>query len=425
MGLLRNTIMVGATRVLLSLLIFFSDLVAARYLGVELKGEYFFLTSGILLAGTFLTGGLHLGNLYYSRTIAFPVLAANTLLYLAATLVLVLAAGWPLTAYLPVLRQGGVDLKALFLCCLALEAAFAVFLNFFVATDRLREYSFLRLFRRGLFFVLLVAAWYLWQASVTLTMGLYLLALVVTVALMGIMLFWGVSIWQVELRSLGICLGYGLRSQTLVFMDLANLRMNGLLLGFWAPPADNGLYSVALNFSQVLWLMSNVLTVIIQSRVQQTEARQLDDMLKLCRHTFLMAVLGGFALYLLAPLLILWCYGSDFQGAVPFLQIMLPGIVFYSLFSLLSSFMITNGRANSALACSLGGFLVNLLLGFLLIPPLGGRGAAMAVSIGLTASVVFLLAVVKIRYNIQLRNILFLNNNDKQYWLLLMKKAWQ
>jgi O-antigen/teichoic acid export membrane protein len=403
---------VGVMRILLTLLIFLTDLIVSRYLGVALKGEYFFLISAVLLLATFLTGGLHLGNVYYSRFFSFPELAANSLLYLGVMWGLLGIIGYPLLAYLPTLSQGSVWLKVIFINCLILECAFAIFLNFFVISSQLFRYALVRLLNRGLLLFLVLAAWFSWQASLELLLGFHLLTLFLALLTMGLLFPRREGKFQVRWRSLGKCLGYGMKSQGMVGVDLSTQRLNIIFLGFWASPIDNGLYSVALNFGQALWLLANALIVVIQSGVSKSPEKQLSDLEKLSRHSLFLMIGGGLVLALTADLVIRWGYGPDFQGAGTLLRAMLPGLVAYSLYSLFSSFMVTHGMAGTAFWCSLGGLLVNVGLGIILIPSQGGLGAARALNWGFLTSTVLLLIMLSTIFKVRLSSLLILKKSD-------------
>lgn len=418
MGLLGKTITVWVMRIILTLIIFLTDLVVSRYLGVSLKGEYFFLVTSILLIGTLLTGGLHLGNIYYSKNFRFPELAANSLAYLMAVGVLLFAIGFPLLSRLPVLSRGNFWLQAIFITCLALEVFGNLFVNFFVATDKLFEYAQIRILRRSLFLLFLVLAWLTWQASLELIMGFFLLAYLMILLFTGITLGprlpWHAGPFQVKLGSLRKCLGYGLRSQALITAEMGNQRLNAIFLGFWANPIQNGLYSVAINLGQGLWLLANILGIVIQSGVGYPQEQQLAHLKKLSRQILPLIIIGGIALALVAKPFIYFGYGPDFGGAGPLLYLMLPGIVVYSLYPVLSSFMIVNGQANKALWCSLGGLAVNVLLAVNLIPPQGAWGAAQALNGGYLTSTLLMLLMISFCFNVRIRSLLILQKTDIQ-----------
>jgi hypothetical protein len=187
---------------------------------------------------------LALRNIYYSFIL--PELAANSLVF-AETGVISLLVGFPLLTHVPILSQAGVGLKVAFLTCIVAESAFAIFLNFFVAANRLNDYAYVRLLRRGLFLVLLLVAWATWHASLGLTIGLYLITSLMTVVIMGAKLFQASEVYQYSLGSLGKCLSYGMRSQAMVSIDMANLQLNAILLGFW--PTGAKALLVALNLA--------------------------------------------------------------------------------------------------------------------------------------------------------------------------------
>ncbi len=415
MGLLKKTLIVSSMRIILSGLIFISDMLIARYVGVAIKGEFFFLMNNILLLGVLLTGGLYLGNIYYYKKYSFPELAANSLVYLLC-LGFLLILGYPLLSHLPVLSTGGFWLKVFFLACLFGEVSTGLYQNFFVATDQLKEYALVRILRRSLFMLLLVLAWITWKASVDLILGLYMVNFLVIFLIswfyLGPRLPWGAGPFRCHAASLGKCLGYGLKSQALVSLDMGNQRLTAIFLGFWASSAENGLYSVALNFGQALWVLFGVLAIVVQSGVNNSLEQQIDHLKRLSRHALFLMGLGAIGVALLSQPVIRLGYGTDFLGAVPQLHIILVGIVAYGVYSLLSSFMIVNGRAGTAMLASAFGLLVNILLCYLLIPRYGGLGAAQALCWGYLTSTFLLLTLMHVIFGVSIKSLLVLKKND-------------
>ena len=415
MGLLRKILIVWNMRLILTGLVFLTDLLVARYAGVALKGEYFFLTNNVLLIGTMLTAGLHFGNTYYSSKIAFPELVANSILY-SIGLSVVLVLSYPLLSHIPVLSAGGFGLKATFLACLFLQVVLVIYKQFFVASSLLSEYSTVRVMDRALFLLLLVLLWISCAPSLNLIFGIFTLEsfilFIITFFYLGSRLPWGTGAFSLNMGSLKKCLGYGLKSQALVSADMGNQRLNAVLLGFLASPTENGLYSVAFNFGQALWVFFGILGIVVQSGAGYSFEQQLDHLKKLTRHAVPLMILGAIAMALLSRSIIRIGYGSAFLNSLPQLYMLLPGFVAYVIYYLLSSFMVVNGKALLALLASLSGLLVNVLAGYLLIPRHGGFGAAEALCFGYLTSTALLLILVRCMFQVSLRSLLILQKGD-------------
>ncbi len=74
-------------------------------------------------------------------------------------------------------------------------------------------------------------------------------------------------------------------------------------------------------------------------------------------------------------------YGPPFREAGLALQVMLPGVVAYSVVAILSHYIIASGAPGTATAVLLVGLAVNLAANLVLIPQLGMVGAAASASI--------------------------------------------
>lgn len=412
MGLFGNVMTVGIMKVILTFIIFSSDIFISRYLGVATKGQYFFLITLILTFGNLLTAGLHLGNLYFSKTTSIPQLAFQSIIYLGGMGIVLFSVGLPILLYAPILQEYEVSIKIIFLSCLFFESAWNIFAYLYVAMDNLYQYAKIPVLRRGTFFLFVLMAFAFFTSSLQLALVFYLTATVGSLFYMIQKLPWRGARKHFRWRSLGQSLKYGCRSQALVMADDFTLRFNVILLGLWANPAQNGLYSVALNLSQGFPVLAVTLATVVQSAVSLSLEDQLSRFQKLFRHTAVLLLVAAMTLAFLARPLIQNAYGNDFIGATPLLQMLIPGMVCFALYVLIGRFMLTNGRPGIGFGCSVAGLLVNIILSLYLIPQKGVFGAVQSLQAGYFVSAfLFILSLVLI-YKVNLSSLFILNRED-------------
>jgi len=105
--------------------------------------------------------------------------------------------------------------------------------------------------------------------------------------------------------------------------------------------------------------------------------------------TLFLAVLLGLFSY---PLIII-LFGSSYEGSVPALRLLLPGVVLLAVCKVLASDLGGRGLLVYNSLASLAGLLATILLDLVLIPRWGIYGAAVASSISYTLSTAVTLIV--------------------------------
>ena len=173
---------------------------------------------------------------------------------------------------------------------------------------------------------------------------------------------------------------YGTRAQVGSILQLANGRLDAIVLQFFRPLSQVGYYVVAQTIAElviqlaVAFQWSNMALV---SRDEGADAQAGTSSLAIRHHALISgaAALGnaGFG-----TLVILFAYGPQFHRAVLPMIILLPGVWLLGVGMVVQGDL--GGRGRPALASTLVGLAaaVTLVLDFALIPPFGVIGAAIA-----------------------------------------------
>ena len=118
---------------------------------------------------------------------------------------------------------------------------------------------------------------------------------------------------------------------------------------------------------------------------------------------FLVAIFIGGMMILFAKTVISFLYGTEFTGASIIVNYLTLYYFLYSISNLLSTFLDFQNKAKIRSICYSSVVLINFILNYLLIPILGGRGAAIATVISLIPYTI-LVIVLTIRQWLQLRS---------------------
>ena len=174
---------------------------------------------------------------------------------------------------------------------------------------------------------------------------------------------------------------YGSRSYVSCLLAFLIIRSDMLLVNYFLGAADAGIYSVAVNLSDLLLVFPEAVGAMLFPRVSAQRADDGTLTAAACRHTAAgMALLCGGA-GVVVPVLIVFFYGSAFgSAATPFL-LLLPGVLALSLEMILMNDLAGRGLPPVVMAIPGVGLVVNLILNLVFLPTFGLPAAALSSSI--------------------------------------------
>ena len=362
---------------------FVASVVLARLLGPSDRG----LLGVMLAAGTltlvFTAGGLPVAVVYFAsrREKAGPAILGNCLLH-ALVLVLVLVPA-SLLLYQPLSTtlghgHGGRTWVL---------AALLVPVTFLDWTTHSQLQGTLRF---GRFNVLLILQRVVYALGVLILLGV--LSLGVASGLMATAMGSAVMIVgsMIPILRLGAprldfalmkeMLLYGAKAQVGSVLQIANGRLDVIILGFYRPISEVGYYVVAQTIAELIIQLANAFqwsNMALTSRDQGSDPHASTSAVAIRN----LALVSGLAAVFNAgfgSVVILFAYGKAFQPAVVPMLILLPGVWLLGIAVVIQGDLGGRGRpglASILVAVAAG---VTVVLDFALIPPLGVYGAAIA-----------------------------------------------
>lgn len=166
-------------------------------------------------------------------------------------------------------------------------------------------------------------------------------------------------------------------------ISLLNYRATLFLIEWHGGLADAGVYSVAVQVAELLWLLSSSVTVSAYHRIGVPDpVAAASTTLHAVRANLLATVLAAPLLYLGARYAVPAVLGVEFTGALFPLALLLPGVAAYAAASSLSAFY-TNHQGRPQWSAGIAGLSLALTLAIaaLAIPRYGVDGAAIATSV--------------------------------------------
>ncbi|MDQ3854900.1 MAG: polysaccharide biosynthesis C-terminal domain-containing protein, partial [Chloroflexota bacterium] len=186
---------------------------------------------------------------------------------------------------------------------------------------------------------------------------------------------------------------YGAHIQVGSVAQAIGYRFDYFLINGFLGAGPLGLYSIATNWAETLWLLPGTVSTVILPRVSTTDlAAAQRATARTCRIVFSLSLLVGGVLFVFADVLMRLLYPDRFAGAAPALRWLLVGTLVFSLQKVLANYFIGQGKAAWFQWATLGAMVLNLVLNLLLIPRPGWGvvGAALASAVSYSASTIVL-----------------------------------
>lgn len=368
----------------------------ARLLGVSGRGLYAVAGTVTGLGIQFANVGLHTANTYWVARDRqrLPALVGNSLAVSALSGVVLGAAAWALASLRPGLLPVEGTLLALAVLGVPLGLANLLLKNLLLGVNDVPWYNRVELANTILLVAGVAALFAAGAARVELVFGASLAAAAACVALSLLRL---ASVAgappALDLPALGPMLGYGFRAYVAALLSFLVLRIDLLMVQEILGARQAGLYSVAVNMAELVYVLPTIVGTLLFPRLAATECgaqRWAQTRRAAGRVLLATAALGAVSLPLAGPAIRL-LYGADFLPAVtPFLWL-LPAVLLLSVSTVLNNYLAAEGMPWVVVAAPAAGTALNLVLNRELLPRLGVAGASIA-SVAAYALILALLA---------------------------------
>lgn len=179
-------------------------------------------------------------------------------------------------------------------------------------------------------------------------------------------------------------ISYGGRAHLSNVLTFLNYRADLFLINYFINPAATGIYVIAVQLAERLWLLSRSVGAVILPRLSELESEE--DKRKyltplISRWVFLLTFAAAAALAVLSHFIITKFFGVDYESATVPLLILLPGIIIGSSARILSNDITARGMPEINFYVAACTVCLNILLNVFLIPMYGIKGAAIATTL--------------------------------------------
>lgn len=164
---------------------------------------------------------------------------------------------------------------------------------------------------------------------------------------------------------------------------VANYKIDIFMLDKMSSTTQVGLYSVAVQFGELLWQLPSAVVVVMLSRMANRS--KYSDVAKEINvnsfYTFWVTFFGSVFLYMFGGFVIPVIFGFEYSVSSDILNLLLPGLVMMVLFKIVNSYFAGDGRPMTCLYFMIPALFINVICNYILIPELGASGAAISSSI--------------------------------------------
>jgi O-antigen/teichoic acid export membrane protein len=184
-------------------------------------------------------------------------------------------------------------------------------------------------------------------------------------------------------KVIGSLYRYGLLFALSFFIMRLNYRIDILILQQLSTHSEIGFYSLGVNIAQLLWEIPAAVGLIIATRTAHSENLSIinSQVSSILRISFLISCVSAVVIYFLTPIFTPLIWGEKFLPSISMTQTLLPGTIFITLFQVINSYFVGNGKPYYAIFIFTPALLINVGLNYLWIPSYGGVGAAMATNV--------------------------------------------
>lgn len=190
-----------------------------------------------------------------------------------------------------------------------------------------------------------------------------------------------------------------------IFLLTSLYHVDVLMLEAFVETEQVGYYKAALVLAEFLWVAPKaVQSVMIQSASEMWHNEQVERITTLAskatRYILLLTVIMALGIAVLSAEFVPRYYGSEFEGTITPLILLLPGTVGFAVARPILSVSHARGDMRVMIFATGAAAIMNVILNALLIPQFGIEGAAVATSLGYISLPLFhLVGARKIGYN--------------------------
>ena len=390
MGFSKNVIWTFGARLAMVVNSVLAGIIVARWLGADGVGKLAVINVSVITLVQLGSLGLPSANTYFiaKDSKQFRTAAVNSLLFaliggglLAFALVAITASRPAWFGFVP------PELFRIAAISIPFQLLTLIGLNIFLAIGKIREFNLLDVAGQSFVLINALLALLILHAGLGSLVVLNAAGSVVVSLVIIFMLVRSAkrlkdnhNAWKSDLVLLKEMIGYGIKAHISILAGTLIFRADLLVVNHFRGATEAGVYSLASQMATFLMMLPSVIAILVFPRVTVEQDQTGGITCVVARHTtmvMLFCCLAAAPLSLLLPVV----YGPAFSDATTQLLILLPGVFFIGLQSVLVQHFNAMGLPKTVPLFWVITLVINLIMVFLMVPRYGARGAAFASTI--------------------------------------------
>ncbi|MGF7117959.1 oligosaccharide flippase family protein [Methanobacterium oryzae] len=421
---LKNVSITFFSQILILITGFVLSVVIARYLGPSGKGILAFLATITSIGLQLSNLGLHASNTYYvSKDKSFlPRLARNSIfssILFGFMVILILYSFYLLKPEF--FANISPILFVITLLAIPFQLLFLFYSNLLLGIQKIKEYNYLLLINNVLSNLIIIVIVLFGLGLLDIVLFQFFFALIIAIGMIVFLKFnrelkdvtYSENLpfykmkesmvkylyqFKPDFELLKTTSRYGFKIYLAALFSFLVLRSDIILVNYFLGSAATGIYSIAVSFGDLIYLIPVTVASILFPKVSNMEKGGWEFTWGLIKKgAVLMAVISILFLFLTKPLII-FLYGTPFIGASWAFLFLLPGVYFLSLETVAVQYLAARGFPIFVVYAWVLALTVNIVLNIILLPKLGINGASISSTIAyilITALVLFFIFKLK------------------------------
>ncbi|QYA44587.1 oligosaccharide flippase family protein [Macrococcoides bohemicum] len=426
----KNAILVFVRNIIIMFLGLLISILIARSLGPDKQGEYALFT----LIPTII---YNLGNLGIGSSLIYLVNSNNEKKYEYLNMVLKIIY---LLSMLNTLFGGilmylyfnysniDINFKEMLILYLLIPILFLnnILINFFQALKMYKYFSTLSIIPKLIQLILLIGIILFDTNTVLLTIMTFLISNFISIILSLSSIYKVMekipkSNEKINVREI---FEYGLKNHLANTITFVNYRFDQFMLGIFTNTYQIGIYNIAIIIVEKIWAITTPITTVLFPELSSIKAKdeRLKITTKVTRILFVSNIILGLLCYAFMPIFIKLIFGKEYIQSIEVINILLIGILLMSIDKIISNDFASIGKAEINLRVTNITFIINMVLGFILIPTFGMKGAAFSTTISYIVTFFMKIKVFKKYNDLKYSDIFLLTKKDLLFLKDILKK---
>lgn len=212
---------------------------------------------------------------------------------------------------------------------------------------------------------------------------------------------------------------YGFLPMLTVFLMTLNYRVDIIMLDGRVSLEEIGIYSLAVNLADKLWLIPDALKEILLSRL--AKGKGIDELAKVIRISIAGCLLTIIGIILFGKSFIVLLFGAEFTSAYNIMLIFLVGIISMIFYKMIYAYNIVNCKQMVNFLILLMSAIINVILNYFFINLWKSEGAALATLISYSLCGLTFLIYFKVKSGFTYRDIVLIKKDDIFYIIKKIK----